>query len=63
MVFDGSYQTNFDDNIVAVEWVIHCIDTDGYAWLYILTTPQVLNAYISELIGLYSILALLESVC
>ena len=31
IVFDGSCQTNLDDNIVAVAWVIHCAEIYIYA--------------------------------
>ena len=45
-----------DDNIGATSWGIHFTDTYRYSWRSPLTTSQVVNAYISELIGLYSLL-------
>ena len=56
MVFDGSYQTYFDDNRGAVAWGTHFIDTDRYKWGSLTTTSQVENAYISELKVLYEML-------
>ena len=55
----GSYQPNLDYNIKEVTWGIHCTDTEIYEWGYLLTTSQVVNSHISELTGIYPILALL----
>ena len=55
MISDESYQPNLDDNRGAAEQGIYCKETDIYAWVFLPTTQQVSNKYISELIGLYEI--------
>ena len=51
-----------DYNRGAAAWVVFAKDIEGYEWVSLPTTLQVLNAYRSELASLYVILALLLSV-
>ena len=63
MVCTGSYHPSLGGNRGASVWVIHCTYTDIYPCLSLHTTSQVDNSNRSELTGIYSIVALLESVC
>ena len=52
-----------DYNRGSAAWLIHCTDTDIYAWWCLPKTSQVENSYISELTWIYAILEFLVSVC
>ena len=46
MLCYGSYQPNLDENRGSAAWGIHFKDTYKYAWGYLPTISQVVNAYI-----------------
>lgn len=63
LICDGSYQPKLSQDIGAAAWIVECTNTKAQAWGMVRSTTTQSSSYRSELMGLYSALALISAVC